>query len=186
MFLKNFLYLVVAILLLNTVACKSDYEKMLDRELSSGQRKDSLFLGMYFGMRRDSFFNHCLRLNAEGKITSGPKNMTAQYILPGSDPRINLNFYPRFYGDSIVVMDGYFDYASWSLWAENFHSDKLFPVVMDTLEKWYGPGFLDVSKDDKKVFVKVTGNRRIRAFIKDKQTVQLEIKNLKAPEASKD
>jgi hypothetical protein len=164
------------------VACKSDYDKMVEQEKARGGREDMIFMGICFQMTKDSFFSKCLELNRQGLISSGPSNMTAQHKVEGENPPINFNFYPKFKDKKIVRFDGLFDYEGYALWNKDTHAEALLPRALAIAEKWYGPGFLDVSKDNKRVFVKVNRNQRVRVFIKDTRYVGMEVKDMTAPE----
>lgn len=181
-FMNTKLSLALLCLTVVIISCKSDYEKMLEREQSLGGRQDSLFLGTFLQMTRDSFYRHCLVLNERGVITNGPYNNTALYLIPDSDPRIDFNFYPKFRDNKIVRFDATFSFPAWAPWNKETHAEALLPHALKILEKWYGSGFIDVSKDNKRVWVKVNRNRRIRVFIKDEQFVHIEIKDLTAPD----
>jgi len=58
---------------------------------------------------------------------------------------------------------------------ENLRKD-----VVAQFEKWYGPGFFDVSNEDRSLiaFVKIDGNRRVRVFKKSLSVVRAEIADL--------
>jgi hypothetical protein len=92
---------------------------MVERELAGGIRHDSLFLGLHFGMTRDSFYEHCFRLNQQGIVTNGPQNNTVLYAIEGYSQPIDMNFYPDFNQDKIWRMRVYFNYQAWAPWNKN-------------------------------------------------------------------
>ena len=131
---------------------------------------DSLFFGMRLGGTRQNFYNRCWQLNKEGMITQGPQNNFVKYVLPlkegqSTTKAITMLFYGVFNEDKIMTgMDLKFYYSAWSLWNKSFQSDKLVPVVKDSLQSWFpGNGFIPVymKKNGEKVFVKIDGTRRI-------------------------
>src|SRR5690625_6086480 len=65
-------FITLAAFLLMFIACdnRTPYEKMLQRELDSGIRQDTLFLGYYLGMPKQEFFDHSWELN-QRKIVRG-------------------------------------------------------------------------------------------------------------------
>lgn len=159
--------------------CRSDYEKLVDRELASGIRHDSLFLGLRLGMSRDSFYRHCFDLNHAGLVTNGPENNTVLYAVSGYPYPIDMNFYPDFEQEKIYKMAVVFNYQAWAPWNKALFSDKLVVDVLDLMTKWYGPGFLALKTPEGKPFwVKVNGNRQILVSIQNERNVRVEISDL--------
>lgn len=170
-------------------ACSSEYERMVSKELESGVRQDSILLGINFGDTSKDFFERCWKLNKEGIISHGPKNMNVQYTIKHPDSaasNILVLFYPDFDADlKINKMDIEFNYAGWAPWNEQYQSDKLLPVVLDTLQSWYGGNsFIQVEFDEepKNVWVKVDGNRRVSVSATKSNMVLVKIKDLLSDE----
>ncbi len=169
----------IFIILLAAAACKSDYEKMVERELAGGIRHDSLFLGLHFGMTRDSFYGHCFRLNQQGIVTNGPQNNTVLYAIEGYSQPIDMNFYPDFNQDKIWRMRVYFNYQAWAPWNKKLYAEKLVPEALDLLGKWYGAGFLSLKTPEGKPFwVKVNGNCQYLMVVQDEKMLRVEISDL--------
>jgi hypothetical protein len=153
------------------VSCSgSEYSQLVKREMAKGVVYDSLLFDMKFGQQKEEFFQKCWQLNQKGIISNGPGNTSVKYVLPQqnatvSEKNITLLFFGDFDENKIMTgMDYQFYYNAWSIWNKKLQSDKLVPVVMDTLKKWYpGNDFIKVSlkKDSAEIFVKVDGNRRI-------------------------
>lgn len=161
------------------VACKSDYEKMVARELKSGVRHDSIFFGLYFGMSSSEFYKHCFELNHQGLVTNGPENNTVLYTFNNYRDQLDMNFYPAFENDRIYRMGVVFNYRGWAPWNKNLYSDKLVPDVLDILEKWYGKGFIEIkAPDGKPAWVVVNGNRQILVLLQNERSVRVEITDL--------
>ncbi len=148
----------------------SEYSRLVEREMASGAVYDSLFLGMRFGQSKQEFFRKCWKLNQKGIISNGPGSNSVKYELPSNENdllhrNITLLFFGDFNDDKIMTgmdLDFYFD--AWSIWNKSLQSDKLLPVVMDSLKKWYpGNNFIKVpiKNDSLELLVKVDGNRRI-------------------------
>ena len=73
-----FIYLGVFI-----IACQTNpYLSLEKKELSSGVRYDSLFLGVKFGMTSKEFYAHCWDLNREKLVSQGPSNNSVRYMIP--------------------------------------------------------------------------------------------------------
>ena len=179
---RFFLRFAKAILIVTTLgACKSEYQKIEDRELSSGKEANELFLGLELGMDKKEFFETCWDLNKKGVLSNGPTELSVEYQaeMPSGNPA-KMRFYPRFEENKIYMMPMEFTYESWALWNEELSVEKLRDDVIALLESWYGDGFLEVSNEDKSLiaFVKIDGNRRIRVFKKSISSVRVEIVDL--------
>ena len=91
------------------------YERRLNRELSSGIRYDSLFMGLSFGMSSELFYEHCWGLHRDSLVRQGSANMSVQYDL---NEELNypatMNFYPVFFENRIVEMPVRFIYNGWA------------------------------------------------------------------------
>lgn len=160
-------------------SCKSEYEQWVSKELSTGVRNDNLMLGIYFGMTKSDFFQHCLELNRQNTITNGPENSTAEITKNGFNEDIAINFYPDFEQDKIHIFRMYFNYKQWSPWNKEFHSDKLMPVVVAYLSKTFNTTFKEMKTPNGKPFwLSIQGNRQIRAFVKDDKTINTDISDL--------
>jgi hypothetical protein len=162
-------------------SCKTEYEKLEQQELNSGKAVNTLFLGLELGMERRSFFEACWQLNKEGKLTNGPSELSVEYNVEyPSGNTGKMRFYPKFNEDKIYLMPMEFSYDGWAPWNEGLRVEKLREDVIKLFEEWYGPGFIEVTNDDKTqiVFVKMDGNRRIRIFKKHISTVRAEISDL--------
>ncbi|TAE50653.1 MAG: hypothetical protein EAZ89_11620 [Bacteroidetes bacterium] len=166
----------------SVAACQQngEYKRIVERELKSGKRNDSLFLGLSLGMSRDSFYTHCWALNRQQLIKDGPGNLSAQHEIQDFGESAYLNFYPDFYENKIYEMDISFRYKSWAPWNRHLWSDSLETKVVQLFEKWYGPGFFKVKdgKGKNYAYVKIDGNRRISLYQYDDELVKGKITDL--------
>jgi hypothetical protein len=132
-------------------------------------------------MDRKAFFETCWDLNRQGKLTNGPTDLSVEYRaeMPSGNPA-RMRFYPKFEQDKIYLMPVEFTYEDWAPWNEDLTAEKLREDVVKLFEEWYGPGFIEVTSEDKSqvVFVKMDGNRRIRIFKKHISIVRVEISDL--------
>jgi hypothetical protein len=158
---------VIAFALVLTVfgACQlqTPYQKMEARELASGIRHDSLFLGFYLSMPRKDFYKYCWDMNKQGILT-GSAGASIFYMLDSTKMRgtTKMDFYPRFELDSVTVMPIKFSYEAWAPWAKKYSVDSLMPDVINLLERWHGKGFIKIEVPKKPtIYAKVDGNRRI-------------------------
>ena len=153
----------------------SGYEQMLERELASGERNDSLFLGLYLGMSSKDFYMHCWEMNKEGLVRQGSRNTTVAYQMKDELPHAAvMDFYPTFREDRIVEMPVVVHYTAWSPWNRNLWADSLQVDMVHLLEGWHGKGFIKVKHPKKGVaYVKMDGNRRIVVAALDDQDVRV-------------
>ncbi len=174
--------LVVMVAVLSMGCTKSEYDKLVSKELAKNVRYDSLFLGVHFGMPRKDFFTHCWELNKTGVIRQGPGNLSVQYELDSitMKNKTYMWFYPEFNEDKISKMPVEFSYQNWAPWNQELSSDTLLLEVKRLFEKWYGGQFIEVKNEDvtQALWVKVDGNRRIRLFKKNISTVRADFVNL--------
>lgn len=163
------------LLVLVIIACdnRSEYEKLVERELDKGVRADSLFLGIKLGMTRKDFYVHCWKLNKQYVLDNGPGNLSAQHTIK-DDLQLPtfMRFYPNFIENQIYEMPVEFTYTSWSPWAKETSGDSLLPDVLRMYEKWYGNEFIKMQQEGKKdSWVMVEANRRLIVYRKDTSTV---------------
>jgi len=168
-------------LVFTLLSCKTDYQKLEEKELSSGKVENELYLGLSLGMTKKQFFDTCWKLNQEGILNNGGAELSVVYdlIMP-SDKPATMNFYPKFYQDKIYLMPIEFNYDGWVPWNEELSAENLLIDTIALFEKWYGEGFIEVANEDRTqvAFVKMDGNRRIRIFKKHISVVRAEIVDL--------
>ena len=76
-------FLISILIFITIISCQTNpYLELEKKELSSGVRYDSLFLGVKFGMTSKEFYAHCWDLNRQKLITQGPSNNSVRYYLP--------------------------------------------------------------------------------------------------------
>ncbi len=157
------------------VGCfKSEYTRMVERELSRGVRKDSLFLGLHFRMSQKDFFSHCLNLNRQHTVTNSSTKVIYKFY-DGVDT-IDMIFYPDFHNDSIYQMPVTYTYEGWNPWTAHKQPDSLQLRLKKMFEKSYGSGFIKVNREGLYkdfAFVKVDGNKRITIFRESEKDVKV-------------
>lgn len=149
------------------------YERRLKKELASGVRHDSIFMGIYLGMTDKDFYTHCWELNREGLIRQGSKNMSVEHPLGEElNHPATMNFYPEFVQGRIAEMPVQFIYNGWAPWNRSLSSDSLLLDVVEWYEKDYGKGFIPIQHPQRGMaYVKIDGNRRITVFSSDEMHV---------------
>lgn len=182
-YMKRRINLLVFVILLGAifVQCKpkTEYQRIVEREMASGIRQDSLFLGIYFGMTSEDFYKRCWELNKEGLIMEGGNNATVQYKLDELEHKGALEFYPIFKDEKLQSMTGYAHYFAWAPWNTDMFADKLIDDFKDFLETWFGAGFISVpSPGVGKAYAHVAGNRRIVLYYTKDERVEILITDL--------
>ena len=142
------------------------YERRLKRELASGVRYDSLFMGISFGMTDEAFYKHCWKLNKDSLIRQGTSNMSVQYdIKEELKHPATMNFYPLFDSGKIVEMPVRFSYNGWAPWNKELSAEQLAEDVKNWYEDIYGKGFITIVHPIKgTAYTKIDGNRRITIY----------------------
>lgn len=173
--MRYFIFILTAFvaILLNSCSPKSKYDRLVKEELSSGERHDSLFMGLYLGMPQKEFYKHCWELNRKGLIKQGTQNVTVQCLLKNElKSNATMDFYPEFIDEKIATMPVQFIYTGWAPWNKDLSSDKLLEDILNWYSKVYGNDFITVkSKEKGTAYIKVDGNRRITIFKKDDMSV---------------
>ncbi len=165
----------VGILCLIFFGCNPEIklDKIIEKELATGTRNDSLFLGLEFGITMQEFYDHCRELNKQGTVMEGSKNMSVEYIFKDSlDQPIAFNFYADRNADGPIHQ--YYTSFNYSAFALNRHlySDRLMEMLPTILMDWYGGNEpFTVIKDGKEYLYKIDGNRMIELVVYDLSTV---------------
>jgi hypothetical protein len=156
----------IAALIVGGCSPGKTYERRLKRELASGVRYDSLFMGISFGMTDKEFFDHCWKLNKDSLVKQGTANMSVQYdINEELQHPATMNFYPIFAEGKIVEMPVRFIYNGWGPWAKELSATNLALDVKSWYEDIYGKGFITVTHPMKgEAYTKIDGNRRITIY----------------------
>lgn len=158
------------------------YQALVKQELAEGQRRDSLFFGIYLGMPNKEFYLHCWNMNKKGLFSDGENNTAVLYkITEGLKYPAFMNFYPEFYKDKIGKMGVSFRYDGWAPWNKHMVSDSLKQDVLRLYKNWYPAGnpFIKIEdKDRGTIYVKVDGNRRIIIGSYDESHVKVDYTDL--------
>lgn len=157
---------VIAALIVGGCSPGKTYERRLKRELASGVRYDSLFMGISFGMTDEAFYKHCWNLNRDGLVRQGTGNHTVLYdIREELEHPSTMNFYPKFENGKIVEMPVRFLYNGWAPWNKELSVEKLAEDVKNWYEDIYGNGFITIVHPMKGMaYTKIDGNRRITIY----------------------
>ena len=100
-----------------------EYEKLVDKELASNKRYDSIYLD-FLGMPNKDFYSRCWDLNKQGLLTNGSENTSVLWKMKEnfSHP-VAINFYPVFQDNKIYKMTTGFNYEAWAPWNKHLGSE---------------------------------------------------------------
>lgn len=142
---------------------KTFYEKMEREGLKSGERNDSLFLGLHFGMEKQQFFVHCSDLNKDTIIYMGNGGKVEHHIPTALKYSARMTFYPEFHEEIMYKVPVTFTYDGWAPWNKDYNATQLRERLKTELMDWYGGNeFFEVPHPvDTIALVKIDGNRRI-------------------------
>lgn len=165
--------LLTGLMLISSCTPRDKYDQKLKEELASGERSDTVFMGLYLGMPEKEFYTRCWELNKSGVIRQGSTNTTVLYeVKKELDYPGTMDFYPRFNDGKIFEMPVRFKYNGWAPWNKKLSSEKLQSDIVDWYEDIYGKGFIRVKHPEHGLaFVKLDGNRRITIFRQDEMHV---------------
>jgi hypothetical protein len=141
------------------------YKKLVDEEMSTSERVDSLFFDFYFGMTSKQFYAECWKKNKQEIFTDDASNTAVQYKTKTElKYPASMNFYPGFKQGKISKMGVSFQYDGWAPWNKHLSSDSLQQDVLRLFKAWYPKGNPFITVDDGKrgpLYIKVDKNRRI-------------------------
>lgn len=172
----NFSYGLILLVFVALSACGggSEYRRMVEKELATGERHDSIFLGFHLGMYDKDFFDGCTALNKERKLYQSGRGINVSFQMDLLGQPVEVDFFPNFYQGKIYEMETSYRYVNWAPWNKELHVDKLLYRLLAVYEKTYGAGFIEIkSPTDKVAYVKVDGNRRISIYPKEEQVVRI-------------
>lgn len=167
------IFFLTGLILISSCTARDQYDRKLKEELASGNRSDTLFMGLYLGMPEKEFYTRCWELNKSGAIRQGATNTTVMYeVKKELDYPCTMDFYPRFNNGKIFEMPVRFKYKGWAPWNKKLASEKLQSDLVDWYEDLYGRGFIRVKHPEHGLaYVKLDGNRRITVFRQDEMHV---------------
>ena len=185
----------ISVFLLVHCTPKSEYQLRVERELASGVRADSLFLGYYFGMTKKAFMDHSWELNKEGVISG---YSTIGHTFTELEYPALMEFFPEFHDDRIVRMPVKIEYRGWAPWNDHLAPEVLMTDLVKHYEEKYGEQFDEIRNEEvgaeeevggkeemgmglemgDVTYVSIRGNRQIRIFKESVSKVMLEFTDL--------
>lgn len=167
----NILYL---ILLITSISCKSEYSKVVEKELQSGFILDSTIFDLKFGDSKETYFKKCYELNKQKIITNnhGPNPQYVEKLDSTMDQTLTKELLFKGIFDEAKILRGVelkYSYTSWAPWNKKRQSTYLLEDLKNKFRKEYkGNDFIEIKIDNNKVkaFVKIDGNRQILMYEK--------------------
>ena len=173
---------------LTILGCKSEYEKMVDRELKKNVKEDSLFFNYRLGESKDSYHEKSWDLNHNKIVVQGRSYTFMKYVFQDpKTPEKQNDFAMEYTGGfnkerKLNNMKVIFSHVLWVPWNEDYHASQLLPKVLDSIQRWYGGNeFVKYElKNDTipSIYVKVDGDRRFRAYVENTQDIIVKIDDL--------
>ena len=173
---------------LTILGCKSEYEKMVDRELKKNVKEDSLFFNYRLGESKDSYHEKSWDLNHNKIVVQGRSYTFMKYVFQDpKTPEKQNDFAMEYTGGfnkerKLNNMKVIFSHVLWVPWNEDYHASQLLPRVLDSIQRWYGGNeFVKYElKNDTipSIYVKVDGDRRFRAYVENTQDIIVKIDDL--------
>lgn len=180
--------LFVGVLALSLQSCESEYQQYVDRELGTGEVRDSLVLGMRMGQTKKEFFATCWELNKQKVITAGTGNQYARYVVDadtlGDNSRAkDMLFYGIFDEEDVMRgMDMKYAYRAWAPWNRDRYADTLLNHLREQYLSGYpGNDFIELEVEGLKApaMVKIDGNRQILMYPINNKDVKVRIEDLR-------
>lgn len=184
MILQMFRISVVLGILLSILAAsckqKTEYQKLVERELAKESRNDSLFLGYYFGMPRQDFFDHTWELNSNKTVMQGNRTASIRYDLDNLKYPAQMNYYPDFYEGKLYKMPVRYMYNGWAPWNRDYWADSLKKDVLSVFRKRYPDRFHEMNHPELNVpaYIMVDKNKRISIYEMDNKEVVVDYTDL--------
>jgi len=177
MILNKIKHLILLTLVVSIFGCSSEteYAKVVDNELATGVRNDTLILGFHFGMPEQEFYATCWDFNQKGIIKEGYTNVTVYYPLQGLKHQAFFDFFPIFKNGKIQSIEGYTMYKGWAPWNKDLWADKLIEDTRALLERSFkGNQFFPLkSLGLGTAYAKIDGNRRIVLYYTEDSRVNV-------------
>lgn len=136
---------------------------------------DDLEKGVYFGMEKEDFFTHCWDMNQSGETHHGTIGNMVMYVDSiNYDPKVVINFYPKFVDNKISEMPMIFYFHAWAPWnTKELSQDSLQLQVVKYFENKYEVAFEKMeSKPGYDIYYKAFGPLKVRVY-KDQDNMKV-------------
>ena len=181
---KALIVTMIASIMCTHCAESPSYEEIVARELSSGERHDSLFMGIHLNMHMQTFYDHCFEMNQKGLFFKKPGSVDVMYTFEEDfSAPVEFVFFPH--GGHVLIQEvrGHMIYKKWTPFTKEFNAEKLQEELKEKMEEWYG-GRPFIKMDHPQgywpySYVKIDGNRKIQLYRSfDDSKVEVVFENL--------
>lgn len=156
-----------------------NYESWAKKELNSDVVNDSLFMGYYFGMSKDEFYDHSWKLNKKQLVTNGGSNMSIKKELDALDYPATMLFFPEFKDNKIAKLLVRYRYNGWAPWNKEMDAEHLKEDIFDYYKKKFGIEFKKIEHDGQQKIISIRGNQEIEMTTEHDNSVILEYRDLR-------
>lgn len=158
---------------------KSEYERLVEKELASGQMQNSTLLGITFNMTEEEYIQHCESLVANDKIQYGSSKILYTYQVEETKFPAFMNFYADFKEDALIKLSAALQYQNWTPYTPKLSMDSLVVAALSLYRKEYGADFITIQDSTKgEVYVDIDGNREIRLERANERILNIYFKDL--------
>jgi hypothetical protein len=165
---RTFILLFGLIILAHTGCTRSnEYHSLIERELATKVRNDTLLMDIRFGMKKRNFFAHCWELNKKGILAEGINNASVHFEFIRFDKEYEVDFYPIFYEGKIFELPVKYKYTAFAPWNPKYSTDTLLLEILNIHKEKYGNDFIEIRSKNQDIgtaYVRVDGNRRISIY----------------------
>jgi hypothetical protein len=177
--MKNSIWFLLGLLVL--VSCKKkvvSYEELLNSR-DTTKVYEALHFGIRFGMSPKDYFDHCRKLNAEGKLFDGDGSMVSKSICTELSEPAFMYIQPLY--DATNHINGqslFFRYQNASIFNAKLSIDNLEKDVFKWMCTHYGTTYARISETDHDALVWIDGNLSLK-FTKEIDQIKVEISDLR-------
>lgn len=161
---------------------KSEYHRLVTKEMSSGEINDSLIVGISFGMNSLEFYTHCWEQHKKGVMGNSESNSDVRLPLQQYHPKLAADFYPLFHKDKIWQLPVTFYFDDHSEWNKDLSQDTLQQYASEVIEEWFGEDFISLTREtifgEEDYKVTVDGNRQVIVFPIQPNKYKIEVTDL--------
>ena len=153
---------VICIFLFSKCGPKTEYGKLVQRELASNEYEDSLFAGLHFEMKKQDFIEYSKKMNLQGVFHAAPDYELEYRFQESLKYPAKAIFYPAFENRRIDHLTVTFRYQGWSPLNRDLQSDRLMEDLLSLYKTWYDEEFITATTaENQKLYIRVDGNRQI-------------------------
>jgi hypothetical protein len=145
----------------NSANKQNELKEKIKKELASGKRNDTIFLGLMFGMSENQYINYFKELNRSGKIYTNKKNEYEYKFNFGAEsiPREGFaTFHGEFFNDQLYKL-----YVSVEPGEYGYNAQLCQHALVDIYKSKYDDMIIEtpIFDDKRPEYIWIDGNRKI-------------------------